>query len=118
MIRLVLLFSLFFIAGYVTFGKSSAGIRASRKFLFVTVLLLGSFAVLRPDSTTKIANLMGVGRGTDLLLYILTIVVLASLMRGYLEEKKKQKKEALLVQNIAILQAELESLKEAQKVTS
>ncbi len=43
------------------------------KFIFVSTLLIGLILVWNPDSTTSIANRVGIGRGADLLLYLLII---------------------------------------------
>lgn len=39
--------------------------------LTLSVSALGIYLVIFPDFSTKLANLLGVGRGTDLLLYSL-----------------------------------------------
>ena len=51
----------------------SAGARhqAIRRLLLGGFVLLAVFAVLFPSVLTSVANVLGVGRGTDLLLYIL-----------------------------------------------
>jgi hypothetical protein len=47
---------------------------ALRRATGLLVVLAGIAAVLWPDLTTKIANAVGVGRGTDLVLYLLVTV--------------------------------------------
>lgn len=47
---------------------------ASRRAVGLTVVLAGIVAVLWPELTTRAANAVGVGRGTDLVLYLLVTV--------------------------------------------
>lgn len=50
-------------------GPGSSTQRALRKVLAVGLVGLGVLVVIVPDLLTRLANLVGVGRGTDLLLY-------------------------------------------------
>lgn len=45
-----------------------------RRLAGLAVIGLGIIAILWPLLTTKIANAVGVGRGTDLVLYVLVVV--------------------------------------------
>ena len=47
---------------------------AIRRVVGVLVVLAGILAVLWPDLTTTVANAVGVGRGTDLVLYLFVTV--------------------------------------------
>ena len=47
------------------------------KLSFYILALLGLYFVWVPDHTTAIANLLGVGRGTDLLIYLWIVLSLA-----------------------------------------
>jgi hypothetical protein len=47
---------------------------AFRRIVGVLVVLAGIVAVLWPQLTTTVANAVGVGRGTDLVLYLLVTV--------------------------------------------
>ena len=51
---------------YATFLRSTLRDRALAILLFVTAVV----AILFPDLTTRLANILGVGRGTDLLIYL------------------------------------------------
>jgi hypothetical protein len=63
MIRLVLLTALISIAAFVTFGRDTAGLRASRKLLFLATTFSGCMAVLFPELVQDVADFLGVGRG-------------------------------------------------------
>jgi small membrane protein len=47
---------------------------AVRRLLATGLLLAAVVAVLHPDSVTAVAHRVGVGRGTDLVLYVLVVV--------------------------------------------
>jgi hypothetical protein len=111
MIRVVLLTALIAIAGVVTFGRNTAGMRASRKLLFLATLLSGCVAVLFPELVQDVAEFLGVGRGTDLLLYVMTVMVLTISLTSYIEKKRVERREATMVQRIAILEAQLDELR-------
>jgi small membrane protein len=111
MIRIVLLAALIAIGAMVTFGSNTAGLRASRKLLFLTTLLAGCLAVLFPELVSDLAGLLGVGRGTDLLLYVMTVMLLTVTLTGYLEKKRAERREAKVVQELALLQAAVDELR-------
>ena len=47
---------------------------AVRRLLATGLLLVSGLSVLFPDLVTAVAHLVGVGRGTDLVLYVLVVV--------------------------------------------
>jgi small membrane protein len=111
MIRILLLTALIAVGGFVTFGRNTAGLRASRKLLFLAVLMSGCLAVVFPELTQEAAELVGVGRGTDLLIYVTTVMLLTVSLVGYIDKKRSERREATMVQTVAILQAEIEDLR-------
>jgi small membrane protein len=113
MIRIVLLAALIGIGAMVTFGSNTAGLRASRKLLFLTTLLAGCVAVLFPELVSDVATFLGVGRGTDLLLYVMTVMLLTVTLTGYMEKKRAERREAKVVQAMALLEAEVAELRAA-----
>lgn len=54
--------------------KSPGQGEASRRIAGLLLVVVGIIAVLWPELTTSAANAVGVGRGTDLVLYLLVIV--------------------------------------------
>ncbi len=54
--------------------SSSAQHTAIRRLAGVGIAVLGVVAVLWPDGVTSVARLVGVGRGTDLVLYAVAVV--------------------------------------------
>jgi hypothetical protein len=70
---------IFLIAGVLGFavimfrGSGGAGQLALRRLVAVGLAVLGVISVLMPQAVTWLANRVGVGRGTDLVLYILVV---------------------------------------------
>ena len=52
-------------------------------FVVFTLLGIGAVAVALPDLTTDVAHLVGVGRGADLITYLVTVVVMFVLLHYY-----------------------------------
>jgi len=73
--------------------------------ILVALVLVAIVSILRPELTTKVANLVGVGRGTDLLLYLLTAVFLYVVMGFYLKFKDVERQLTLLVRHQALTEA-------------
>jgi len=96
------------IAGLVGFsvielrGKGTAGHLALRRLIALLILLLGVTAIAFPDLVTKLANLVGVGRGTDLVLYALVLAFLFSTVGLYQRMKRLEDRYVDLARSVAI----------------
>lgn len=62
-------------------------------------------AVLFPDITNELANLVGIGRGADLLLYVLTLAFIASALSSYLQQQSEKDALYRLARKVALLEA-------------
>jgi hypothetical protein len=105
-IQLLLILAVIVIGGFLmrrTGADSHLAIRRLGMALFVIAAIL---AILFPQSLSWVANLVGVGRGTDLLLYALVIVFLAVIYTQYRHNLAAQRKLTLLTRRIALLEAE------------
>jgi small membrane protein len=80
-------------------------------FHIMTVFLLigaGAIAVLIPDTTQRVAELVGVGRGADLVTYIAIVVVMFVLLHYYTKFVELQRQVTELTRELAILRAEVD----------
>jgi len=75
-----------FLASFVFFIRNarSSRVRASSKMLLVLFIVAGVVAILDPGALTRLAHAVGVGRGTDLLLYVTVVAFLFVTMAVYL----------------------------------
>lgn len=85
--------------------RISTRAQAWSKIVAILVCLIAVIAILLPNTTNRIAHFVGVGRGADLLLYILTIVVVSYLLVHYLHRRDDQAKVIQLARRVAIIEA-------------
>lgn len=109
--------TLVFIAMGVNFIRSrhSSRIKAYKKLILLLSIPLAVLFVLFPELTNSIARSVGIGRGADLLLYGLTVVVLFQLFNTYIKDRESERRFVKLVRKTAILEAELHNIKEPKK---
>jgi len=79
---------------------------AVRRLLIIAFALFAVVAVAFPSITTRAANLVGVGRGTDLLLYATVVVLLGFLALQEARTKNTEKRTTYLARRIALDEAE------------
>lgn len=76
--------------------------------LFWLLLWIGTATViLYPNSTVVIARLLGIGRGTDLVLYISIIVIMYLLFKVYVRLEQVDREMTQIVRAIAMREAGL-----------
>ena len=90
---------LFYVA---SLGRSSVALRAG---LF-GVIAAGSIFVWFPDITNRIALLVGVGRGADLVMYIWIVLTLLFVLRLHIKLKEQSEAITLLARRLALSEVE------------
>ena len=103
-IILIVAFVIVFVRLMSAMGSSRTN--AYKKLSLLLFIVAAIVSVLFPSLLTSLANLVGVGRGADLLLYGLTLVVIFQLLNGYIKDKQEQQRFVKLVRKVAILEAE------------
>jgi small membrane protein len=78
---------------------------AIRRLLFGVFVLAAVLSILFPQWLTWVANLIGVGRGTDLLLYALILMFLVFVYTQSRRNAAQQRRLTLLARKLALLQA-------------
>lgn len=81
-------------------------IRAFKRLAFVALLVATVYAILRPRDVTWVANRIGVGRGTDLVLYCLAMAFFAFAVNTYVRFRNLEKRFAELVRAVALQNAQ------------
>jgi hypothetical protein len=87
-------------------GRRTHTARAWKKIGLVLLVTVMIVAVLFPDSTNELANLVGVGRGADLLLYILTLAFITYVVNNYLHQQNDKDALYRLARKVALLEAD------------
>ncbi len=86
-------------------GSSGRGL-ALRRLLGCAVVAGGVVAIIWPDAVTWAANLVGVGRGTDLVLYVMVMFFLFTTASLYQRVKGLETQITVLVRELALARPE------------
>ena len=107
----MILIQVILITGFLVFlsriliNPRSYQLKAWTKIFAILFALTAILAILLPDTTNHLANWVGVGRGADLLLYLLAVSFIFLILHIYVQEKRQQKEIVLLARKIAIMEA-------------
>jgi len=86
-------------------SRATYGVNAWKKLLFCAVMAVVVIAVLSPALLTQVANLVGVGRGTDLVLYIVSVAFGFYVVNQYLRGQDAREELHRLARRIAVVEA-------------
>ncbi|SDO10093.1 DUF2304 domain-containing protein [Actinacidiphila guanduensis] len=85
---------------------NTARTRAWKRLAFLAFCVANAYAVLRPGDTTKVAHWVGVGRGTDLVLYLLVVGVTMLALNTYLRFRVMERRLTELARDTALRTAQ------------
>jgi hypothetical protein len=90
------------------FSRFEHGVRmrASKRLAFFAFVAMNIYAVLRPNDVNWVANRLGVGRGADLLLYVLTVCTVFLMLNTYMRFRALDRQFTHLVRSMALREAE------------
>lgn len=106
-IRIVLIVAILWIAWYFVATRGSSRSDAFKKLGLAGFVIAAIAAVIDPSLLTLLANQLGVGRGTDLLVYVLALITVFQLFNSYVKDKHHRKQVALLARRVALLDAHM-----------
>ena len=104
-IQLLLVVGIVVIIGWL-FVKRGAKQLAVRRLLVLAFAVFAVLTVLFPSVLTRVAHLVGVGRGADLLLYATVLVLLGFLALQEARTKAAEKRTTYLARRLALDEAE------------
>lgn len=104
-IQLVLIAGIVVIGAFFMRRTGADSHLAIRRLCYLAFIALAVGAVLFPEMLTKAANLVGVGRGTDLLLYLFVLIFMSFVYAQHRRGTDQQRKLTLLARRIALLEA-------------
>ena len=87
-----------------TYFVANNNFRFYYKWIIYTIIAFGIYCIWNPAHTTYIANQIGVGRGTDLFVYILILSNLFLIIQQNLKYHDHEEKLTILCRKIAILE--------------
>jgi hypothetical protein len=79
--------------------------RLVSRLVNLALIGLGVLFVVSPELTTRVAHSVGVGRGADLLLYLLCLVTVSLFLRLYRKNRTLEEKLTQVVRQVALLGA-------------
>ncbi|WP_406089899.1 DUF2304 domain-containing protein [Kitasatospora purpeofusca] len=80
----------------------AANTRAWKRIAFSVFVVANIYAILRPSDVTWFAHKMGVGRGTDLVLYVMVLAMGFLTLNTFLRFRSLEKKLTDLARTVAI----------------
>ena len=86
-------------------SRTANSVSATKKLAFLTFMVVVLVAVLSPRLVSEVANLVGVGRGTDLVLYLLAVMFCFYVVNDYLRGQDSRNQLHKLARKIAVLEA-------------
>jgi hypothetical protein len=86
-------------------GRQTHAARAWKKIALVLLGVGMVLAVLFPELTNMAANIVGVGRGADLLLYVLTLAFISYALNSYLHGQRDKDITYRLARTVALIDA-------------
>ncbi|GAA2894174.1 DUF2304 domain-containing protein [Microbacterium esteraromaticum] len=105
-IQILLITAIVVLAAFMMRRTGADSHLAIRRLLMMLFVVVAVASVLFPQWLSWLANLVGVGRGTDLVLYGLIMIFLAFVYTQYRRNIALQRQLTLLARKIALLEAE------------
>jgi hypothetical protein len=90
---------------YALGGHQTHATRAWKKIAFCALAVAMVIAVLFPNVTNQAAHIVGVGRGADLLLYMLALAFIGYVLNNYIHQQRDKDTVYRLARKIALLDA-------------
>ncbi len=92
-----------FVASIVAMWRGWGTLRES--LTWALVWLAAAVAIIWPGVTKMIANILGIGRGADLVLYCAVVVMMVGFLMVYVRLRRIRRELTLLVRHLAIRDA-------------
>lgn len=102
LIKIVLLVAIVVVTTMLTRSTADARHQAVRRLMLVAFVVLAAAAILFPRLLTQVAQVLGVGRGADLLLYGLTVVFLGYVAASYRRMRQLEQTVTVLARELAL----------------
>jgi small membrane protein len=104
-IQILLIVISFLILMKALSSRGSHTIDAWKKIGIILLVLVMIVSILNPDMTTVVANYLGIGRGADLLLYLLAAAFFFYVLTQYIKSHDQRDKLYCLARQVAIIEA-------------
>lgn len=95
------------LAGVVLYAYTQNRTSPKVAFAVIALVVVGECLVLAPDTATRLANRLGIGRGADLVFYLWILLSLVVALNMHLKLRASNERMAALVRALALREAEL-----------
>lgn len=110
---LFILFILFI--GLYFLKNSGAKVSALKRIFAISIVLIGIWFILFPNTSDTVARMIGISRGADLVFYMGLFLAVYSTISEYLFKKMYRAERSRIVRKISLLDKEIEELKKEAK---
>lgn len=117
-IQFLLIVAVVVLGGVVMRRTGADSHLAIRRLLMMLFVIAAVLSVLFPQWLTWVATLIGVGRGTDLLLYALVVMFLAFVYTQFRRNAQLERRLTLLSRRIALMDAEAHATDDETEIRS
>lgn len=105
LIQLLLIAGVLIIAAWMFFRRGARQL-AIRRLAVIAFAVFATLTIVFPNALTRVANLVGVGRGADLLLYLLVLFTLGFFVLQEGRARAAEKRWTALARQLALDDAE------------
>ncbi|MQA15647.1 MAG: DUF2304 family protein [Pseudonocardiaceae bacterium] len=109
MVQVILILAAVGALAYFVRRQHNIRVRASKRIAFFLFIALNIYAVLLPQHVTWVAQQLGIGRGTDLVVYLLVVAFVFGMLNTYLRQREISDHLTDLARTMAIREAELDN---------
>ena len=106
-IKSILTLAILIVMGWFLSNRTTHQVRAWQKLGLIILTVIGLIVVISPETSNKLAHKVGIGRGADLLLYLLTLSFIFMILNLYLKGKEDQRRIVLLARRISLLETRI-----------
>jgi hypothetical protein len=105
LVQVLLLLTMVLLCFYFLTNRRKARARAGVKVGFAIMIIGAIWAVFRPEDVTAVAHWVGIGRGTDLMLYVLIIAFAFTTLSTWIRFREQELRYAQLARAVALQNA-------------
>jgi hypothetical protein len=115
-IQIILVVALLGVAFYLLRARETSRHLAIRRTLVLLALVVGIVVIIAPGLLSFVAHLLGIGRGTDLLLYAFIVVALFYVVTDYKRSQQQSRAATQLARELTLAEARLQDAIDAANV--
>lgn len=114
-IQIILIAALVLIAIFATRSVARDSHLALRRLVLIVALIAGVVIVIVPQWLSAIAHFVGIGRGTDLLVYGLAVAFLGWVLADYRHRSRERRRITQVVRAHALAEARRDDLRDGRR---